>query len=349
MHDRALHPSQSGELRGPVSLLPAAWVYSAIIRLRNTLYDHGWLLAHRAGIPIVSVGNLTVGGTGKTPHVIELVRRLAARGERPAILTRGYRGTAHRPADEVLELRAALPEAAVIVHADRVRGAAEALSVHATCAIMDDGFQHRRLHRDLDIVLIDALRPWGGGALLPAGRLREPPGSLRRADLVIITRTNQVDSEWAAQIIRTVRAIAPNAAVVTSHVRVSGIIDENGQPATIPAAENHRFLLVAGLGNVETVIHSAREFLGESRIAQVRRFPDHHCYAAQDVASIIRETMHVDAAGVLTTRKDWVKLAPLWPAKGEAPRLLRLEVGVTINDPEGIVDRLLARTMESRS
>lgn len=348
MHERATRLSRADEFHASLPLLPAAWLYSAMIRVRNTLYERRWFPVHRADIPIISVGNLTAGGTGKTPHVIELAQRLLAHEERPAILTRGYRGTHHQPADEVLELRTILPTVDVIVDADRVRGAAEASTRQATCAILDDGFQHRRLHRDLDIVLIDALHPWGGGALLPAGRLREPLRALARANLVIITRTNQAARERTAEILRAIGDIAPHVAAITSEVRVQRVVDSNHHTIASEATERGKVLLAAGLGNVETVVRSAREFLGESRISEVLRFPDHHRYAVSDVASIIREAVRTGAAAVLTTRKDWVKLSPLWPAAGEAPRLFRMDVGVKIEDPEQKLDQLLARAMESR-
>jgi tetraacyldisaccharide 4'-kinase len=143
--------------------MPLSHLYAAMMTWRNRRYDEPGA-ALSAGVPVISVGNLTVGGTGKTPLVMEIVRKLVAAGRRPAILTRGYHARRGETADEVQEYAAELPDVPVVVDADRVAGAATAQAVHAAdCCVLDDGFQHRRLARDLDVVLIDALRPWGGG------------------------------------------------------------------------------------------------------------------------------------------------------------------------------------------
>lgn len=343
------NPTQAGS-RLRASLAPAAWLYGAIIKTRNVFYDRGLLTTHHATIPIISVGNLTTGGTGKTPHVIEIAQRLSANGARPAVLTRGYRGTVQKPADEVLELRAALPDAPIIVNADRVSGARAAAAAGASCAILDDGFQHRRLFRDLDIVLIDALWPWGGESMLPLGRLREPRGGLRRADLAIITRTNQADAARIAEINDDIRGIAPKLSVITSAIEHTGIVDSTGARLDVSAIPQ-RMLVVAGLGNWRTVARTVHALVGESRIAGTREFPDHHDYYAADVARIIREAEYCGADAVLTTRKDWVKLHPLWPTSGSKDHvpLLRLDVRAVIDDRDGILDRALKNAMENRT
>ncbi len=156
-------------------LTPLSMVYAAGVGIRNLYYERARGAVHRAAIPVISIGNLTAGGTGKTPFVVEVVRRLRALERNPVILTRGYAAAPGETADEVLEFRETLPGVAVVVDPDRVRGAETAHEQHgADCVVLDDGFQHRRLGRDLDIVVIDTLDPWGGGLILPAGRLREP-------------------------------------------------------------------------------------------------------------------------------------------------------------------------------
>ncbi|MBL8880247.1 MAG: tetraacyldisaccharide 4'-kinase [Phycisphaerales bacterium] len=333
------------------ALLPVAWLYQGIITLRNQMYDRRIIHAARATIPVVSIGNITVGGTGKTPHVIEIAQRLIALGARPAIVTRGYRGTTEQPADEVLELRAALPQVQTIVSPDRVRGAREAAARNATCVILDDGFQHRRLGRDLDIVLIDAIRPWGGGALLPAGRLREPPSSLRRSHLIVISRANQVDRSDVEAVHSQLSAVAPNTPVVESCVEPAQVVDANRRIVSPDDLRDARIMLVAGLGNAATVAHSIRTLPGGRPLAFVREFPDHHAYNASDVARIMREAGAVRADVVITTRKDWVKLMPLWPRDEQTrgiPRLLRLDIRVAIRDARDEVNRLLSKVLETR-
>lgn len=343
-------PTVPRDVRITPALLPAAWVYAAIIALRNKLYDRGALRAATCTIPVISVGNLTVGGTGKTPHVIEIAQRLIALGARPAVITRGYRGTAEHPADEVLELRAALPNVPTIVAPNRAQGAADAVARGATCALLDDGFQHRRLKRDLDIVLIDALRPWGGGALLPAGRLREPMSSLRRSNLVIITRANQVDPLCVQTIRSRISAIAPHLPIIQSSIHTAGLADIDDRPLDPTAAQTDSVMLVAGVGNIATVRHSVSAVLGNRPFAAEREFPDHHAYNRDDVAHIMHQADAARAGIVVTTRKDWVKLMPLWP-RGEgaqrAPRLVRLDIRVAIQDSSDVLNRLLRQALET--
>ncbi|HZW29293.1 MAG TPA: tetraacyldisaccharide 4'-kinase, partial [Isosphaeraceae bacterium] len=188
-----------GQTRGPAAVVArtllscAAAGYGAAIALRNGSFEHGWLRVHRLGVPVVSVGNLTVGGTGKTPMVEWLARWFRARRRRVVIVSRGYRGEQGLN-DEGLVLEENLPDVPHLQDRDRVRAGRVALQeLEADILVLDDGFQHRRLARDLDVVLIDALEPFGLGHLLPRGLLREPVRSLRRADLVVLSRADLVD------------------------------------------------------------------------------------------------------------------------------------------------------------
>ncbi|MBN2129221.1 MAG: tetraacyldisaccharide 4'-kinase, partial [Sedimentisphaerales bacterium] len=193
---------------GRILLTPPSWPYSLVTLFRNWLYAQGWLRVHRVGVPVVCVGNLTTGGTGKTPLVVWLARLMGQKGVRAAILTRGYKANGRKTpydvttnTDEPAELAAACPGVPVIVNPDRVAGAAEAIRSHgAQVLLMDDGFQHRRLGRDLDIVAVDATCPFGYGRLLPAGLLREPLSGLTRAHAVVLTRSDQVSEETLRQI-----------------------------------------------------------------------------------------------------------------------------------------------------
>lgn len=325
-----------------VLLSPLAFVYGRIIAARNTYYDCVASASHDAGIPVISVGNLTVGGTGKTPMVIELARRLKASGRRPAILTRGYRARPGEEADEVRELHLALPGVPVVVDPDRVRGAAGGVQQHgADMLLLDDGFQHRRLRRNLDIVLIDALSPWGGGWVLPAGRLREPRTSLRRASCIIVTRANQSPEKVVSRLLAELRSLVPYALILTAAAEPAGPpVDAAGDPAS--RLNGVPMLAVAGLGNPATFFRTLADS-GVRLVAQ-RTFSDHHRYGASDVAQLTRAAESAGAAAVVTTRKDWVKLQPLWQKRGTAAAaipLLRLEMRVVICDPDGALDKLL--------
>ena len=209
----------SGHTSGPLAaflrsiLVLLSWPYSLVVRLRNGLYSSGVLRRHRVNAVVICVGNLTTGGTGKTPLVVWLCKRLQSKGLRVAVLTRGYRATNQKSeignqeySDEPAVLTARCPDVSVVVNPVRVAGARQAIGEHdAEVLILDDGFQHRRLARDIDIVTIDATSPFGYGRLLPAGLLREPVAGLRRAHAAVITRCDQISEERLAQIVRQLR------------------------------------------------------------------------------------------------------------------------------------------------
>ncbi len=331
-------------------LVPLSGIYSTAMWLRNRRYDRSPAASQSAGIPVISIGNITTGGTGKTPLVIETTRRLLELGRRPAILTRGYGAAAGATADEVLEFREALPDVPVVVDPDRVAGAARARAQHhADCLVLDDGFQHRRLRRDLDIVLLDALDPWGGGFVLPAGRLREPLAGLRRADLLVITRANQAESNAVGEIGRSLADRAPDAPILTAEVTPAALTFADGAPRQPAELGYHSVLPVCGLGNPATFLRVVEELAG--RVCRPRLFRDHERYSRRQAAGLVRLARAIGADLVVTTRKDWVKLAPLWPAgdAGDVPRLARLDVRMELVDDQGIFDERLTRALETQA
>ena len=195
-----------------LGLTAASVPYGTAVRLRNRLFDAGWKARHRAAVPVVSVGNLTLGGTGKTPCVEYLARFYRDRGFRVAILSRGYGGgdaAGTGPNDEALVLEENLPDVPHLQGADRVALAGVAVEeLEADLLILDDGFQHRRLARDLDVVLLDATDPFGQGRLFPRGLLREPASSLRRADAVLVSRCDQVAESSVRELTNRARSRA---------------------------------------------------------------------------------------------------------------------------------------------
>lgn len=335
---------------GPeVLLLPLAPLYAAVVRLRAAAYRRGILKSQRATVPVISVGNLTFGGTGKTPMVAALVRDLVARGRRPAVLTRGYgrrgRGAltlvgpdagvpAEIAGDEPLVLSAALPGVPVVVDSDRARGTARAAAGGSDVVVMDDGFQHLALERDLDIVLVDAGDPWGGGRVPPSGRLREPLGALRRASAVVVTKLPADGWEGVlAKISARAERLAPGLAVMGARLVPSGLASPDG--ITEPGAlKGRRVLAFAGLGRPEGFLDTLEEVGAE--LAGFLPFRDHHRYSEADVARVIEEARRLDALPV-TTAKDGVKL----PA--EAPVAV---LDVRMEPLDGSWDRLWALAPE---
>jgi tetraacyldisaccharide 4'-kinase len=307
--------------------LPLTPVYRGVVAARGAAYRRGWLSRSRLDAPVISVGNLTFGGTGKTPTVIALVRDLVRMGRRPAVLTRGYkrrgdhqvvvvgpepRQSVGEVGDEPLEMARRLPGVPVVVDADRERGGTEALRLGADVLVLDDGFQHLRLERDLDLVLIDAGDPWGGGRLPPLGRLREPLTAIRRASAVLITK---VPADWrpvVAQIETAVERVAPALQVFVSRMRAQRVRvpGEGWQPAEVLAGR--RVLAFAGIGRP----HGFADTLSEAGadVVDSQWFPDHHAYTPADLHQVVAAAEAAEAIPV-TTAKDATKLpsdAAVW-------------------------------------
>jgi tetraacyldisaccharide 4'-kinase len=281
----------------------------------------------RLDVPVISVGNLTFGGTGKTPTVIALARDLVRMGRRPAVLTRGYgrlhdgqmvvigpspRQTAAEVGDEPLEIARRLPGIPVVIDADRARGGVEAKRLGADVVLLDDGFQHLQLERDLDLVLVDAGDPWGGGRLPPLGRLREKPSALSRADAVLITK---VPREWrplVAEIERAVDDVAPRIQVFVSRLCPSRVHVPGHGWKEPDVLDGLRVFAFAALGRPGGFVSTLAEAGAE--VASTRWFPDHHAYSQDDLDHMVNRAAAV-AATPITTAKDGVKLpsnAPVW-------------------------------------
>jgi tetraacyldisaccharide 4'-kinase len=334
---------------GPV-LVPFSALYAAAIYVRNRHYDRQAAASRSADLPVISIGNITVGGTGKTPIVINTVRRLQALECRPAILTRGYAAASGQPPDEVMEFARTLPDVPVVVNPDRVAGAETARAEHrADCLVLDDGFQHRRLRRDLDIVTIDALDPWGGGWVLPAGRLREPLASLRRAHMFVITRANQVNAAQLEAIERVLDQYAPHVPVLHATVEPESVVFPDERVDETTALAYHSVLPVCGIGNPITFLECVAHLAG--RVCGELIFHDHQRYRPRHVRKILGLARRRGADLVVTTRKDWVKLAPLWSlhAARDAPQLARLDVRLVLQDADGLLDDQLRHVVEKRT
>jgi tetraacyldisaccharide 4'-kinase len=292
---------QRGGLR--LASLPYGWA----VAIRNRLFDRGWRAVHRAGVPVISIGNLTVGGTGKTPCVEYVCRRYCEWQRRAAILSRGY-GSDVGPNDEALVLESNLPDVPHLQGADRVALAKRAVQEHKSdVLVLDDGFQHRRLARDLDLVLLDATEPWGYGHLLPRGLLRESPRGLKRAGAVLLTRCDQVEPAALAQLQHEVERLAPQALVVLTSHEPTEWIDASRRTVPLERLAGKQVAAFCGIGNPEAFRRTLAD-LGMN-VGAFRHFPDHHAYTRNDIEELCNWARQNATEGiVVTTQKDLVKL-----------------------------------------
>lgn len=321
--------------RGGLRLLsvPYGWA----IRLRNQMYDRGWKRVQRAAVPVVSVGNLTLGGTGKTPCVEYVARFYRQRELRVAILSRGY-GSKHGRNDEALVLEENLPDVPHLQGADRTALAATAVEeLESEVLVLDDGFQHRKLARDLDVVLIDATNPWGHGYMFPRGLLRESIGGLRRAGVVMLTRCDQVSEAERGRIREVVARHAPGVSVVETTHRPLELVNSERKTAPLDRVRDRPIAAFCGLGNPAAFRRTLLD-LGAA-VADFRTFPDHHPYTRADVEDLrVWARQQATDGMVLTTQKDLVKL-PLPQLGGRELWAVRIGLHVTAGQEE--LDRRL--------
>ena len=299
-----------GATAARTALAALAAPYGVVVGLRNAAYDAGLLSVARAAVPVVSVGNLTLGGTGKTPLVAWIARRYLRRGCRVAIVSRGYGARAGQRSDEAAELARVLPDVPHVADRDRVAAVARAHRRGADLVVLDDGFQHRRLGRQLDIVVVDATDPFGCGHLFPRGLLREPLSSLRRADAVVLARATAVTAERRAEIRAALRAASGDGPAVwleAGHQPVA-IAESTGQRHPLDWLGGHRPAAFAGIGN-PAAFRDTLTRLGAAPVA-FRPFPDHHPYGAADVRALAEWAAATGATALVTTLKDLVKLPP---------------------------------------
>jgi len=320
----------------PLSLLSV--LFGAAAALRGAAYARGLLTRESLPVPVISVGNLAVGGTGKTPAVIALARALGASGKRVGILTRGYKGTvtsgallvsdgrevladAATAGDEAVLLARTLPGVPVAVGPRRARAGRLLLDgPGADVLLLDDGFQHRALVRDADVVLVDGNAPFGNGRLLPRGPLRESPCALARADAVLVRA-----AAGEAPPLEAVRCYTA-AHVGAAHTRVTGIVDADFRP--VPALTDVPVLAAAGIARPERFRVTLEET--GARVVDFVPYPDHMAYTAADARTLCDRAGAAGAEAVAVTAKDAVKLGALWPADG--PPLRVVEVALAFDD-----------------
>ncbi|HXR10458.1 MAG TPA: tetraacyldisaccharide 4'-kinase [Candidatus Acidoferrales bacterium] len=288
-------------------LWPLSLVYSLIARAKAWCYARGIFRKRKLPGTVIGVGNLTVGGTGKTPVVLAIAERFAQEGKNTAILTRGYRGTTHAGAsgvpqsDEVALLRDRLEGKVQLgVGADRYKNGMVLARHGIEWFVLDDGFQHLKLSRDVDVVLVDATDPFGGGMVLPAGRLREPLSVLRRADIVVVTRSVQAPSPAIEAIIRR----HTSSPIFYASTRLESVLRVPRLDVGLPQQDwtKARFLAFCGIGNPAAFFEDLRTW--GFQVVQQRSFFDHHAYTARDAAQLEQAASNCGADALLCTEKD---------------------------------------------
>lgn len=327
-------------------LRPASWIYAGVISLRNLLYSRGKLHAHTAEAVVISIGNITTGGTGKTPLVIWLCGLLRKKELACAILTRGYKLKKNKLSDEPAILTTSCPEAKVIVNPDRVVGAAEAVGKFAAkVLVMDDGFQHRRLKRDLDIVTIDAMCPFGYDRLLPGGLLREPVTALKRAHAAVITRCDLVDESQLGAIEKRLSTINPE--MIIARAIHTPVCAKTLGPREMPLQElaDKKVFAFCGIGNPDSFLRTIKN-LGANLLGY-RIYNDHHDYTNQCLTDICEEARYLGVDFILTTQKDWTKTALPVPAKDIPLAYLVIQLKFVAGEQEltSLIENALAGRM----
>ncbi|MDG2022704.1 MAG: tetraacyldisaccharide 4'-kinase [Phycisphaerales bacterium] len=297
-----------------ILLRPASWCFEAIVRIRSRRFESGRGVV-RLGMPVISVGNLIAGGTGKTPMCRWITERLQAAGRRPAIALRGYRANATGFSDEAAEYEEMLDGVAIAVGPDRVASVAS-IDPSPEVLVLDDGFQHRRVHRDLDVVLIDATRSGLDGPMLPAGLRREPCSALGRADAVIVTRSSGVDQRLS-DLIERHHGRPPLA--WTRHRWTTALEIRNGVKAELDLDQlrGRSFATLFGVGNPAS-IRDAVESAGGT-VVHDEPVRDHAAYDAASVTRLVAAARASGADAVITTFKDWVKLRVHAECLGDLP------------------------------
>jgi tetraacyldisaccharide 4'-kinase len=307
----------SGQWRGPIpavlrgALAAAAIPYAWVVRRKNARFDCGLTRPANFETPTISVGNLTVGGTGKTPLVCWLAEWFRDHDTAVTLISRGYGRQTNRHNDEALELAARLPDVPHLQNPDRVAAARKAVSTNPRqVLILDDAFQHRRIARDLDIVLLDAMDPFGHERLLPRGLLREPPEGLARSHVVGLSRADAVSVERRREIESRARSLAPHAVWLELAHQPTGLASHGGHAQSLDAWRGRKVAAFAGIGNPAGFRHTLTSCGLE--LAAFRELPDHCAYSPGEIDSLERWLRKARAetgvAAAICTRKDLVKL-----------------------------------------
>jgi tetraacyldisaccharide 4'-kinase len=350
----AWHGRASPLARGGLSAAAAA--YGVVLAARSAAYRIGLLSTRGLPVPVISVGNVTVGGSGKTPLVEVIVRALAEMGVRPAVISRGYgrrsRGVrivadgggirlgARDGGDEPVLLAERLPGVPVVVGERRYEAGAVAVGTcGARALVLDDGFQHRALRKDFEVVVISGYDPWGNGRLFPRGSLREPLSALKRARMVVVT--NAPTPGATSDITRALWRTGSAATVLSGVYQPISLRRGDDGHADVPLAlAGRRVLALAGLASPRGFVATAGQLGAE--ITGLAEFPDHHWYTAGDIARVAARARATGAEAVLTTEKDWIRLREI--PRGDVPYWV-LSVRLEMGTDRGVLVEALGETL----
>ena len=332
-----------------ILLMPLSWLYVIVIWIRNYYFTIGIFKQKRLPCTVISVGNIVAGGTGKTPAVAAIAKLLQHKGFQVAILLRGYKRRSNKKitvvsdgenrlcareecGDEADMLTRQLPNVPIVVGKQRyLTGKAALDRFKSDILILDDGFQHRQLARDVDILTIDATQPYGTGALLPIGTLREPKSAIQRADIILLTRTDAVGTQ-IADLKTELNRLAPNKPILESIHQPTSLywLNRPDKDAIMPIENltGKRLLAVCGIGNPNAFVTTLQKSNPET--VELFAFPDHHVYTESDLQQIQQRMNQCEAEWIITTQKDEQKLASL---STEGP-IVVLAIELVITDGE---------------
>lgn len=333
----------SGKRRGPFAALVRfiLWcltpAYRFAVWYRNRKFDSGSTKIESVAAKVVSIGNITTGGTGKTPMVVWVCEYLQRQNTNVAIVSRGYGSKDDAPNDEAMELSARLPNVPHIQNPDRVAAAKKCIEEHSSEAIViDDGFQHRKLARDVDIVLVDASNPFGYGFLIPRGLLREPVAALSRADMVVVTRCDRVKVEELDSLRKRI-VEETSAPIAFARTKASALIQANGTELSIEDAATGNWFAFSAIGNPAAFEASLFEI--GFKVADTMRFRDHHHFSESDLMRVAAAAKQCGADRIVCTHKDLVKVGV---AEIDGVAVLALRVDVEIVEGQESLERLLS-------
>ncbi|MEK6776618.1 MAG: tetraacyldisaccharide 4'-kinase [bacterium] len=336
-----------GQASGRVGLLgmiliPLSLVYQLVMAVRSFLYAYGLIASRRLVRPVISVGNLTAGGTGKTPLVIKIVQHLTLQGLGFAVLSRGYKGKstqavntvsdlagirlgARESGDEPYLMAGKLPGTPVLVGKDRFALGNEAiLRFDPDCLILDDGFQHLSLSRECNILLLDGEFPFGNGLCLPSGSLREGASAIRRADLIAVT------GEPSEAVLSRIRSLAPGVPLHIVRFTASGLRRlPSYEVEPLSMLQGKRVMAFAGIARPERFFRSIEGAGAE--LVHRRSFPDHYPYSSEEAASLFSDGLEHKVDCLITTEKDAVR----FPEVPQELPLFALVLSVELHDPDG--------------
>ena len=288
--------------------------YRIAVGYRNQRFDRAiskndTSVVRKASIPVISVGNLTTGGTGKTPLVIWIARKLRQDQRRVVLVSRGYHahGNSSQRNDEAIEMEDRLPDVPQLQDPDRFRMSQIAVEeLESQIIVLDDGFQHRQLHRELDIVLIDATNPFGYDRLLPRGLLREPAANLARADFIILTRVNLIEADQSQLILSRIAKLAPGIPIATTRTAFTHFLQSDGTQFDLDVIGSHPVFVFCGIGNPENFSISLAKI--NLQVCGRASFPDHHQYSREELEDVADQAVKAGATAMVCTHKDLVKI-----------------------------------------